>query len=376
VLVALLVVAFTAPAHAELFGGIEFPDGESSFADEVLNYDPLYSGGPGPTNPFFVDPNEAIGAPNFPPGGGGTVPGAVSLGRGGLIELLFADNLLTNSGDDQNDLHIFEVGSDIEDTFVAVRPTGGTEALLGPAFDADGDGFYEVGKVLGATSSIDIDAFFPGFGPGELLFDAVQLIDDPNEGGTSGSTPGADIDAVGAIASEPATMEVVVDIKPGSCPNPLNLKSRGVLPVAVLGTLELDVNDIDPASIRLEGVAPLRSALKDVAAPVTDTNDCNCMQPGPDGQMDLTLKFKRPLLVQALMLAYPEIAARDVLTLNLTGELSNGISIEGADCIVIVGKVPDDLGVDLADVNKDGKVNLGDMIILRKHFGKSTTGAD
>jgi hypothetical protein len=302
--------------------------------------------------------------------------GSVTLGHGGLLELLFTDNFLTNSGDGQNDLHIFEVGPDVEDTFVAVRPTAATEALLGPAFDADGDGFYEVGKVLGATSSIDIDAFFPGYGPGLLLFDAVQLIDDPCEGGAVGGTPGADIDAVGAIASEPVTIEVAVDIKPGSCPNPLNLKSKGVLPVAVLGTEEFDVTEIDPASIRLEGVAPLRSAMEDVAAPVTDTNDCNCMQPGPDGYMDLTLKFSRPLLVQALMLAYPDIDARDVLTLNLTGNLANGISIEGADCIVIVGRVPDGLAADLADVNKDGKVNLGDIFMVRKHYGKSTAAAD
>ena len=31
------------------------------------------------------------------------------------------------------------------------------------------------------------------------------------------------------------SMEITVDIKPGSCPNPLNLKSNGVLPVAILG---------------------------------------------------------------------------------------------------------------------------------------------
>jgi hypothetical protein len=34
----------------------------------------------------------------------------------------------------------------------------------------------------------------------------VQLIDDPNEGDAGGATPGADIDAVGAISSEAATI--------------------------------------------------------------------------------------------------------------------------------------------------------------------------
>jgi N-acetylneuraminic acid mutarotase len=60
---------------------------------------------------------------------------------------------------------------------------------------------------------------------------------------------------------------VHVDIKPTSCPNPLNVTSKGVLPVAILGTEDFDVNKIDVASIRLDGVAPIRSSLEDVAAP-------------------------------------------------------------------------------------------------------------
>ena len=43
-------------------------------------------------------------------------------------------------------------------------------------------------------------------------------------------------------------VEVGVDIKPGSCPNPFNTKSKGVLPVAVLGTKDLDVTTVDWAS--------------------------------------------------------------------------------------------------------------------------------
>jgi hypothetical protein len=53
---------------------------------------------------------------------------------------------------------------------------------------------------------------------------------------------------------------VAVDVKPTSCPNPLNLTSNGLVPVAILGTADLDVTTIDPASIRLHGLAPVRSA--------------------------------------------------------------------------------------------------------------------
>lgn len=184
--------------NAEIIGGIDFPAGNVSFADVVLQYNNLYSGGPAPTDPDFLDPTQALGAPNY------VAPiGSVTLGRGGLIELAFTDNLLTNSGDALDDLHVFEIGGDVEDTFVAIKPTPETLPLLNPALDTNNDGYFEIGKVFGATSSIDIDAFFPGFLPGQLSFNAVQLIDDPNEGQSSGDTVGADIDAVGAIASSP-----------------------------------------------------------------------------------------------------------------------------------------------------------------------------
>ena len=62
---------------------------------------------------------------------------------------------------------------------------------------------------------------------------------------------------------------VPVDIKPQSCPNPLNCKTQGLLPVAILGTADFDVTTLDVFSIQLAGVAPLRSALEDVATPTS-----------------------------------------------------------------------------------------------------------
>ena len=64
-----------------------------------------------------------------------------------------------------------------------------------------------------------------------------------------------------SLACEP------IDIKPQSCPNPLNVKKKGVLPVAILGTADFDVNEVDPATVELEGVAPLRWDWEDVATP-------------------------------------------------------------------------------------------------------------
>jgi hypothetical protein len=182
---------------------------QDRYADAVLRYDPLFTGGPAPAA-LYQNPLAALGAPTVATYN----PNYVTLGRGGLIELAFVDNLLTNSASLAADLWIYEIGPDVEDTYVAIRPTAATFLLLGGAFDANGDGFFEIGKVFGATSSINIDTFFPGYAAGVLRFDAVQLIDDRFEGDATGITVGADINAVEALTStsavpEPATVALL-----------------------------------------------------------------------------------------------------------------------------------------------------------------------
>ena len=54
--------------------------------------------------------------------------------------------------------------------------------------------------------------------------------------------------------TEICPVSVYVDIKPGGCPTPVNVGSKGVLPVAVLGTGDFDVSTIDPQSITLAGL--------------------------------------------------------------------------------------------------------------------------
>jgi probable HAF family extracellular repeat protein len=132
-------------------------------------------------------------------------------------------------------------------------------------------------------------------------------------------------------------ISVDVDIKPASCPNPLNTKSKGVLPVAILGRDDFDVNDIDLSTVLLNGVVPIRYSIEDVATPFNGEShdDClDCTQNGPDGLTDLTLKFETQEVVAALGDVYPG----DELILMLTGELSDGTPIRGVDCVVVVGK--------------------------------------
>ena len=170
----------------------------------------------------------------------------------------------------------------------------------------------------------------------------------------------------------PTPPKLAIDIKPGSCPNPLNLKSRGVLPVAILGTEDFDVNTIDIASIRLADVAPIRSSLEDVATPVSDGNECECSEAGADGFTDLTLKFKTQEIVEELIDGQNELTKGQTLTLGLAGELFNGTAIQGADCVVLVGNVPKWLGARGSDINGDGVVNILDFALMAEYWLEST----
>ena len=93
-------------------------------------------------------------------------------------------------------------------------------------------------------------------------------------------------------------------------------------------TITLDVNDIDVASLRLEGVAPTRWQYEDVAEPFAG-DLCGCTAAGPDGWLDLSLKFN----TQELRDAVGPLAGNYVMT--LTGALLDGTPIEAQDCAVI-----------------------------------------
>ncbi len=158
----------------------------------------------------------------------------------------------------------------------------------------------------------------------------------------------------------PTIVMISLDIKPGSCPNPLNVKApkthglrevdenpvaskagphgpkkkKAVLPVAILGTVDFNVTDIDPMTVMLEGVPALRWNVEDVSTPVgEDAEECECNTLGPDGYPDLTLKFNKSLIVETL----GEVYDGDTIPLTVTGELNDGTSIEGIDCVVIRG---------------------------------------
>ncbi|GEM_PF-3192928 len=153
---------------------------------------------------------------------------------------------------------------------------------------------------------------------------------------------------------EPPAIPVSFDIKPGSCPNPLNWKinphGKAVLPAAILGSDEFDVHDIDVSSIRLlDDLAAVRYGYEDVATPPdTNSGDCTCSEGGADGYCDLTIKFDKRSILEKLH-ALPEA---EQYALTITGLLVSGEQIEGHDCVHPVGR--DANGSDAAGPVADG----------------------
>jgi hypothetical protein len=135
-------------------------------------------------------------------------------------------------------------------------------------------------------------------------------------------------------------IDVFFDIKPSSCPNPINRKSKGVLPVAICGTEDFDVTTIDPGTIQLTRedvevyVSPLRWELEDVATPF-EGELCDCHELGGDGFTDLTLKFKIQEVKELLSDADLDLE----ITLTIIGNLKEefgGTSIKGQDCVWVI----------------------------------------
>jgi hypothetical protein len=115
---------------------------------------------------------------------------------------------------------------------------------------------------------------------------------------------------------ETAAPQVTIDIKPGSDTNPINPRSRGVIPVAILTTDTLNATTVDPTTVHFgrsgSEAAVVQSALEDVNG---------------DGRLDLILHFRSQ---------ETGIQCGDTSAL-LTGATAGGQAIQGADAIVTVG---------------------------------------
>ena len=109
-----------------------------------------------------------------------------------------------------------------------------------------------------------------------------------------------------------SVIQADVDIKPGSDENPVNTKSKGVIPVAVYSTEDFDATTIDPLSVTF---GPNGATESHGTGHIEDVNG--------DGLDDLVLHFK----TQETGIAKGDTEA------TLTGTTFDGTAIQGSDTI-------------------------------------------
>lgn len=182
VLSALTLAAAPAAAQpAEECSGLSFgrgrraiclPQGENSFADEVVSFTP----GARPSSGVFAEAKYALGLPDYT---STNDPGFLSLGCDGVLVVRFTDNALVDV--DGPDLFVFEVGPAVEPTDLAISEDGRT--------------WVEVGRIEGSRADVDIASFVK---PSQT-FTYVRLTNASRTCG--GRHSGADIDAVAAVGS-------------------------------------------------------------------------------------------------------------------------------------------------------------------------------
>jgi hypothetical protein len=125
------------------------------------------------------------------------------------------------------------------------------------------------------------------------------------------SSENSDVPIYLVDTSAAGPVEVQIDIKPGSDQNNINLKSKGVVPVAILTTGDFDAAMVDPSTAEFAGAKPERWSIEDVDG---------------DGDDDIIFHFR----TQDLALD------QDSTEATLTAQLWNQEEVSGTDEVRIV----------------------------------------
>jgi hypothetical protein len=153
------------------------------------------------------------------------------------------------------------IGKPIELALMAADPSPVDQAA-GFTYDIDWDGDGTVDETVSGFSPYTIEHTFD-----ELGLTTVTVTATDKDGGVS----------------DPAThtinviQPVDIDVKPGSGRNPINLNSKGVIPISILTTDDFDASWVDVATVEFAGASPAHFAYEDVDG---------------DGDMDLILHFR------------------------------------------------------------------------------------
>lgn len=119
------------------------------------------------------------------------------------------------------------------------------------------------------------------------------------------------------------TTAASIDIKPGSDPNSINLDSGGVIPVAVLGSSDFDVSDVDVTALVFDedNTAGPAHDLSDPAVLADHRQDVN-----DDGHMDLVTHWDTPAEIDA-----------EQTEACMIGQTESGVDFRACDSVNIIG---------------------------------------
>ena len=116
------------------------------------------------------------------------------------------------------------------------------------------------------------------------------------------------------------TLDVSIDIKPGTLPNSISLAKKGVIPVAILTTTNFDATTVDPATVCFgDAETPAQRDCTEIhgAGHIKDV----------DGDSDLDLVFHYDAQQTGIDLGDTQAC--------LTGQTFGATSIEGCDSVKV-----------------------------------------
>jgi len=266
-----------------------------------------------------------------------------------------ADGALTVSYNGYTDIQaVYEfalpvelAGSELTDSTLTLRFVGEEGMRTVELLGYSADGVFSVADISDNQSVMVVDSvnfdFTGGTGTPVVAFDVRNFLQQLADVGAShagfllrerpapGGNPSFMRVRTGAEDGTPAVsidfeagaLQVLIDVKPGGEPNCFNINGHGTIPVAIFGSADFDVSDIDTAS---DAARPL--SFNGLKVRVRGNIGPLCMPEyvNADAYEDMVCHFEDT--------ASQWQAGSDQGT--LTGQLLDGTSFEGVDAICVV----------------------------------------